>query len=521
MNENLIYINARSVLCNLNHIELICKKLNPLIVFCSEARVTDEISDEIKIDGYNVFICTSKSRFTGGIAIYVKNNIKVKTVFMNSIDKTLWCLAIEIINSQLNGIFSCFYRANNAKSKLFEDSFDEFLAKTIDQNKLCICVGDLNLNMNEKTTSVKQFTDTYEMHGLKYVSDFFTRIAQNSKTKIDVVLTNANERVNCQALPNEKITDHETIRINVANAEKIIYKKQTVISWKNYNKIDLIENLRKTKWHDFDKMDVNEMIQLMRKNLESAAKPMIKDVVIKTNTNSKTWFDGQLMALKNERNEKYFKFACYKHPENWKKYVVARNIYNDMIKSKKDKSIRIELIKANKNQRLMWKNLNKMLPKKKNQITGCEIKFESGATSNENEISNNFNKFFIESIVQINAQIPNDNTVTEQIVPHNFFKFRKVNVEQLCAITKHLTKKINKSQICNSMVWNDAIEYVGHHFCSIINKSFEEGIFPDCWKIATVIPIPKIKNSNKCEEFRPINTMPNDEKIIECVVNNN
>lgn len=239
----------------MHHIELICKKLNPLIVLCSEARVTDEISDEIKIEDYNTIICTSTSRFTGGIVIYVKKNIQCKTLYMNSIDRTLWCLAIEILNCQFNGIFGCFYRANNANSKLFNDSMDEFLSRTVDQNKLYVCVGDLNLNMNEKSTGVKQFTDTYEMHGLKYVSDFFTRITQNSKTKIDVVLTNAENRVNCQALPAEKITDHETIKINISIAEKIIYKKQTVISWKNYNKIDLIDNLRKAKWNDFDKMD--------------------------------------------------------------------------------------------------------------------------------------------------------------------------------------------------------------------------------------------------------------------------
>lgn len=61
-NETFIYLNARSVLCNLAHIEIMSKKIKPLIIFCSEARVTDEISDEIKIDGYNEIVCTSSSR---------------------------------------------------------------------------------------------------------------------------------------------------------------------------------------------------------------------------------------------------------------------------------------------------------------------------------------------------------------------------------------------------------------------------------------------------------------------------
>lgn len=136
------------------------------------------------------------------------------------------------------------------------------------------------------------------------------------------------------------------------------------------------------------------MIQFRRGNLETAKKPMIKNVEIKANTNAKTRFDGQLQSLKKEKNDKYIKYSKEKSQNNWDDYVEARNTYNKLIKSKKDTSIRNELKKSNKNQKSMWKSLNKMLPKKKNQTTSCEIKFENGATSNENEIRNNFKDFF-------------------------------------------------------------------------------------------------------------------------------
>lgn len=129
-----------------------------------------------------------------------------------------------------------------------------------------------------------------------------------------------------------------------------------------------------------------------------------------------------------------------------------------------------------------------------------------------------FNDFFVKSIIEINEQIPTEINNVQYTMTNHFFKFEKVNVEKICLVTKQLMKKVNKSHICNSMVWHGATEYIGHHICMIINESFNEGKFPDCWKISTVIPIPKIKNTNKCDEFGPINTMPNDEKIIECIV---
>jgi len=53
---------------------------------------------------------------------------------------------------------------------------------------------------------------------------------------------------------------------------------------------------------------------------------------------------------------------------------------------------------------------------------------------------------------------------------------------------------------------------------SIINESIEKGKFPQSWKLSTIIPIPKVKNTRKCEEFRPINTLPKYEQILEVII---
>ena len=52
----------------------------------------------------------------------------------------------------------------------------------------------------------------------------------------------------------------------------------------------------------------------------------------------------------------------------------------------------------------------------------------------------------------------------------------------------------------------------------IINKLLETGIFPDNWKESMVTPIEKIKNTNKCEQFRPMNSLKTFEKVLDTVV---
>lgn len=50
---------------------------------------------------------------------------------------------------------------------------------------------------------------------------------------------------------------------------------------------------------------------------------------------------------------------------------------------------------------------------------------------------------------------------------------------------------------------------------NIINKSLQEGKMPEEWKNSIIVPIQKVVGSKKAEEYRPINTLPLYEKILE------
>lgn len=80
----MVYLNARSVTCNLEKIELICSDLQPELIICTESRITEQIDEnEYEIDGYNTVLCMSNSRHTGGLLFYIKKILNIKLLQMN------------------------------------------------------------------------------------------------------------------------------------------------------------------------------------------------------------------------------------------------------------------------------------------------------------------------------------------------------------------------------------------------------------------------------------------------------
>lgn len=132
----------------------------------------------------------------------------------------------------------------------------------------------------------------------------------------------------------------------------------------------------------------------------------------------------------------------------------------------------------------------------------------------------NLIRFFVSSIIELNGSItpPNSNVIYIYERTEHRFRFKQTNIDQITTIVKSLTKKVNKSERCNSQVWLDAIEYVGYFLMKIINESLLNGYFPGAWKTSTVVPIPKIKNTKNAAEYRGINMLPVEEKVIEIIV---
>lgn len=527
--QNLIYINARSLLKNLEEIEILVVKYKPILLLCSETRVTDEINrNEYSMQGYISIECLSENRHTGGVVMYIRKDTKYKVILNYTKNKMLWFLSVEIWDSEINGIFSVFYRSpsnlNNIEESLNE--LDELFGKVISLNKLNIIVGDLNIDLLKDDKFSRLANCSFIKNGLDLNNKFVTRENENNGTLIDVVLTNEMNMIKSKPLEKEIISDHKTIMINILHEDLMNKnKKLSIISWRNYSKESLIENLRKCNWSGFDEMDINSKLKLLRENLVNSVRPLTSKIEIKNDVKPKKWFDEETRTKKKEKIEKYLKWQNNgKQIIDKQQYTQSRNEYNKLIKSKKANYFKAEVRESSNNQNKMWKLLKSLISNKMDNA--CEeIIFENEKITDTKLISNKFNEYFVDSITELNGQINDVNNGYFELInnsnyssDNNEFKLRTITVEEIFDTAKFLKRKINRSTHCNSLVWHDAMDYIAHFMKTLINEIILNGILPDEWKISTVTPIPKIKNTNKADTFRPINAMECDEKFLETIV---
>ncbi|XP_037040190.1 uncharacterized protein LOC119077112 isoform X2 [Bradysia coprophila] len=171
---DIICVNAQSVLAKdkksketkIQKLEKMCKRFNVSILCCTEARITEVEKDELyTIDGYYGVVCHSLSRHTGGVVMYIKNDLNYKS-FPYTSTPHIWCLAIEITNSDIDGIYGGIYRYQDqtiknvdAGLKILDDFLNNHLkTDSHNANKRQLFMGDMNIDFRnpkkkEKTTN--------------------------------------------------------------------------------------------------------------------------------------------------------------------------------------------------------------------------------------------------------------------------------------------------------------------------------------------------------------------------------
>lgn len=275
------------------------EKKQPFMLLCSETCLTEQINNfEVIIENYRLERCDSHSRHTGGVAIYIRENIDYKILTNKCFLRSIWCIVLEIKNDFKKGIYVILYRSPSSSISCFLNILDDLCKQFIVPSKTCVIVGDFNIDVSKISTYSQKLNDIIINSGQVQIVDYHTRITATSRTIIDLVTTN-NSNITSKAI--DKISDHETLQINIPVKDKNI-AETSYISWKNYTKDLLIEILVRKDWSMcYNVISTNnDRLIFLCDNIVNAVSLLVERKTCKINVKNK-WFDNKLRKMKSDK----------------------------------------------------------------------------------------------------------------------------------------------------------------------------------------------------------------------------
>lgn len=502
--------------------------IRPDIICITETHVTSDIPDnEIALKNYNVSRTDSDNHRTGGVLTYVKKGIHFRSGKVASIDGS-WINIIKInIN---NGLTICnLYRSPSSSLSKFCKMITKLTDELGEERNDLILLGDFNIDVLKNVNYSKKLLKELEVLGLRQQVNLPTRSTMTSETIIDLVFSNF--YINTKVLDTPKLSDHNIVICDIPRLNEIVCKKENYSSrdYRHFNSMEFQNELsmyiNKIKWLDertnekeFDTMCDN-LINSISLSLNKCAPYKVKK--LEYNWEKKPWINKSIVEKMKERDKLFRKAKLSKLTSDLIGYKKLRNMVVQLIKNSKRSFYESKIDNNKRDTKKLWKSLKELIGDKKNNgVILKEINLSGVVLTDSKTIANELNNFFIRNIETIVDNINSDNNINLHINCNSSYWdiFQKVTYTKLDKIISKLDSKKGFKNDINvqtlKLVWETHSDLV----LNLINKSLDLGFVPSRWKISTITPIQKIKNSIKAEDLRPVNTLPVYEQILERVV---
>uniref|UniRef100_A0A6P7GX41 Uncharacterized protein LOC114341776 n=1 Tax=Diabrotica virgifera virgifera TaxID=50390 RepID=A0A6P7GX41_DIAVI len=307
---------------------------------------SDMPSFTYRLPGYR-FVRKDRLARGGGVALYIKNNIKFSLINLNF--PFFEHIAIEFTVKNINYILINIYRPPSVSESVFLDQFEDLLGYVTVAHKNIIIVGDLNINFLSNTTypnRLKNLLQTlqFDQH-IKEPTRF--NFTNNTSSLIDIIITSQNiQCIKSGSLAiSQCVTDHNLV-YTILNLPKITCHKKTV-TYRDYsNIIDdlLMEEGRMLDWQQLFVTDsIEEKVEIFTShinkilNKHAPVKILNKHAPVKTRKISEKpylpWITTnikQLIKLRDKAHKKYMRtktegsLQYYRQLRNFTKHAIIR-----------------------------------------------------------------------------------------------------------------------------------------------------------------------------------------------------
>jgi hypothetical protein len=364
-NLNVCHVNIRSLSrSKLLALQTSLAKLYDIITI-SETHLHPGVpNDTFELKGYHDIIRKDRAGRGGGVAIYVKENICYKRIYLYE-KPSLEALWIQINTVQGKVLICSCYRPpdNNNFWNDFEMVLDEI--KTNQINNIFI-FGDLNADF--KTVSGRKLQQMCRLQNFDLLVNEPTRITNSTATVLDQIVTNAPNFVKkIDVTPPISTNDHCTVGaiLNFKVRKEAAYYR-TVWLYKDANYEEFRNTLAQADFNGcFNTNSIDEACDLWTETFLNTARTVIPNRVVTIRSSDSPWYTGELRCMKRKMMRFFHKYKHSKAPTDWEKYKKMRNDYQKELSNAEEKYKKslMESLSGNRNTKKWWSTVKTLLGK--------------------------------------------------------------------------------------------------------------------------------------------------------------
>ena len=521
----IVHTNVRSLTYKIQSLEHYFSKCDILAI--TESWLTEDVpSTYLGITGYNLIRQDrpkSIKQRGGGIAIYIKGNIPYKynlNVSHSDQHSEIMVLTLNFKQSKKIDLIVVYRPPSGKPEECFErltKIYDEH-----DHHHEIIILGDFNLDYSNERPKRHPILKNFESHtGLNQVITTPTRITPTTRTCLDLIFTNCSHVQSAGSL-NLNYSDHLPVFICKKKSRDKLDKIQvTGRIYNNYNETKFRTDLLTINWdHYYTLEDPNELWAY----LESVIiKCLDKQCPIKTFSVTKRtpkWINHDVISLMRDRDQMYRRARKHNREDDWNMARFLRNRTEAAIMNYRANIIKTELENNKKNPKKFWEKLHELLPSKSNVPINSLTDIDSGATLEADVLPDHINTFFSNIGQTLASKYPTP-IIQKPLIHDNMTNLhqQEITLDEIDRRIREIdTSKSSGIQNLNAVQLKHALSTLKLQLRYLYNCSLRSGLFPDKWKMSTVVPLPKVPNVESVSDLRPIALLPLPGKILEQIV---
>ena len=534
----LVHMNVRSLPKKIDQIKLLLADSNLDVITMSETWLNDSVhSGSVALDNYILyrqdrdFKRVSKKR-GGGLLTYIRNKHAAESEQWTEMDRA--SKDIEALWSVIhrphckNTVICNVYRPPKGNLEKALDYLGNCFQKVDMVKNDVFVMGDMNVNYkNQLSAEFKKLNFFVKANCMTQVITNTTRNSDKSKSLLDLVLTNSNYIKSVGTLEHY-ISDHQPIFV--------IKKKQrdsrpTVEfegrSYRNYEKDKFGTSLKDMDWREFYRLtDPNKAWDLMIDRITLTIDRMCPMRTFKIKNYRPEWVTPELIELIKDRDYFYKKAKQTNDEDAWNIARHLRNVTNASIRQARKDFVLEELRENKSDYKKFWKTIRTVIPSEKVKANRDILLTHEGRKLPKDEVAQYVNDYFINIGKHPGGgtDIHEDQYSTaqdedEEGVGEVKWAFREFNEAEVYKMVQSINiyKSSGLSNI-SSFIVKEAFSILVSQITFLFNLTIKTAVFPQVWKEALVIPIPKTGNLTQVKNFRPISLLPLPGKLLEKLI---